>query len=237
MIQLLQLRWSSCFSSGDPAASVDPGDPMRDAVDLFYLAVYVDTSLSCWSSLDHVDTADSLLLQFRRSSCFRYFRSGDPAASDISDQVIQRLQIFQIRWSSCFRCFSSGDPSPSDISDQVIQLLQIFQIMWSSCFKYFRSGDPAASDISDQVIQLLHIFQIRWSRGFRYFRSGDPAASVDPVDPVSLVNFLSWPPPPLWHFYHLQITILLKSFNQVRSCKYCSGALCNKGWLNLLRKN
>ena len=202
MIQLLQLRWSSCFSSGDPAASVDPGDPMRDAVDLFYLAVYVDTNLSCWSSLDHVDTADSLLLQFRRSSCFRYFRSGDPAASDISDQVIQRLQIFQIRWSSCFRCFSSGD--------------------------------PAASDISDQVIQLLHIFQIRWSRGFRYFRSGDPAASVDPV---SLVNFLSWPPPPLWHFYHLQITILLKSFNQVRSCKYCSGALCNKGWLNLLRKN
>ena len=173
MIQLLQLRWSSCFSSGDPAASVDPGDPMRDAVDLFYLAVYVDTNLSCWSSLDHVDTADSLLLQFRRSSCFRYFRS----------------------------------------------------------------GDPAASDISDQVIQLLHIFQIRWSRGFRYFRSGDPAASVDPVDPVSLVNFLSWPPPPLWHFYHLQITILLKSFNQVRSCKYCSGALCNKGWLNLLRKN
>ena len=134
-------------------------------------------------------------------------------------------------------CFSSGDPAASDISDQVIQLLQIFQIMLSSCFKYFRSGDPAASDISDQVIQLLHIFQIRWSRGFRYFRSGDPAASVDPVDPVSLVNFLSWPPPPLWHFYHLQITILLKSFNQVRSCKYCSGALCNKGWLNLLRKN
>ena len=136
MIQLLQLRWSSCFSSGDPAASVDPGDPMRDAVDLFYLAVYVDTSLSCWSSLDHVDTADSLLLQFRRSSCFRYFRSGDPAASDISDQVIQRLQIFQIRWSSCFRCFSSGDPAASDISDQVIQLLQIFQIRWSSCFSW-----------------------------------------------------------------------------------------------------